>query len=341
MRLAFLRGIAVRSLRGDAGAAESAGDLRFGRDAAAAGGARAGRARSRRLGACPCRPRPPPGLPRRRRSRARRPTSVTRRRASTPASGEGARPALEAFVAHHGHRSAAPRRRAHARAPGAAARRAGAAKRLLDPLVASPPMWATGSSARYYLGLAELRLGKSRARASSCCRSCRAPGAARAGRRGDGGAARRAGRGDRRHRRPARGASSCGTVFARARASTRRPTRERGRASSRRSWRPRAAWRLRGSRRSGGSRARCWAPKAAAYLRAQNDAAGAAFDRGRDRGGAPRAGFRRVAAARGRGIRRGSAWRCRCRASSSRSARPRCAPRCWRWGRWPRRRRSR
>ena len=36
-----------------------------------------------------------------------------------------------------------------------------AAKRQLDPLVAAPPDAGTGSSARYYLGIAEVRLGQS------------------------------------------------------------------------------------------------------------------------------------------------------------------------------------
>ena len=72
---------------------------------------------------------------------------------------EGARTALEAFEAHHPQSSARPAvelmlaRLALLRGDPAAA------KTLLDPLVANPPDPGTGSGARYYLGLAETRLG--------------------------------------------------------------------------------------------------------------------------------------------------------------------------------------
>ena len=71
-----------------------------------------------------------------------------------------ARTALEAFVAHHGQHPFRPAvdlmlaRLALLRGD------AGAAKRQLDPLVGSPPDPGTGSSARYYLGLSEVRLGQ-------------------------------------------------------------------------------------------------------------------------------------------------------------------------------------
>ena len=71
-----------------------------------------------------------------------------------------ARTALEAFVANHGQHPFRPAvdlmlaRLALLRGD------AGAAKRQLEPLVATPPDPGTGSSARYYLGLSEVRLGQ-------------------------------------------------------------------------------------------------------------------------------------------------------------------------------------
>jgi ABC-type branched-subunit amino acid transport system substrate-binding protein len=71
-----------------------------------------------------------------------------------------ARTALEAFVAHHGQHAFRPAvdlmlaRLALLRGDAAVA------KRQLEPLVASPPDPGTGSSARYYLGLSEVRLGQ-------------------------------------------------------------------------------------------------------------------------------------------------------------------------------------
>jgi ABC-type branched-subunit amino acid transport system substrate-binding protein len=70
-----------------------------------------------------------------------------------------ARAALDAFVAHHGQHPFRPAvdlmlaRLALLRGDAAAA------KGLLEPLVATPPDPGTASSARYYLGLAEVRLG--------------------------------------------------------------------------------------------------------------------------------------------------------------------------------------
>jgi ABC-type branched-subunit amino acid transport system substrate-binding protein len=72
----------------------------------------------------------------------------------------GARAALEAFAAHHPQHPARPAvdlmlaRLALARGD------ATAAKGLVEPLVAAPPDPGTASSARYYLGLAETRLGQ-------------------------------------------------------------------------------------------------------------------------------------------------------------------------------------
>jgi ABC-type branched-subunit amino acid transport system substrate-binding protein len=71
-----------------------------------------------------------------------------------------ARASLEAFAAHHAQHPFRPAvdlmlaRLALLRGD------AVAAKRLLDPLVAAPPDPGTGSSARYYLGIAEVRLGQ-------------------------------------------------------------------------------------------------------------------------------------------------------------------------------------
>jgi ABC-type branched-subunit amino acid transport system substrate-binding protein len=71
-----------------------------------------------------------------------------------------ARTALEAFVAHHGQHPFRPAvdlmlaRLALLRGDSAAA------KQKLDALVAAPPDATTGSSARYYLGIAEVRLGQ-------------------------------------------------------------------------------------------------------------------------------------------------------------------------------------
>ncbi|HZL20190.1 MAG TPA: ABC transporter substrate-binding protein [Polyangia bacterium] len=72
---------------------------------------------------------------------------------------EGARTALEAFENHY------PQNSARSAVDLMLARLAllrgdpSAAKTLLDPLVATPPDPGTGSGARYYLGLAETRLG--------------------------------------------------------------------------------------------------------------------------------------------------------------------------------------
>src|SRR5436190_861565 len=71
-----------------------------------------------------------------------------------------ARTALEAFVAHHGQHPFRPAvdlmlaRLALLRGDAAAARR------TLEPLVATPPDPGTASSARYYLGIAEVRVGQ-------------------------------------------------------------------------------------------------------------------------------------------------------------------------------------
>ena len=70
-----------------------------------------------------------------------------------------ARTALEGFVAHHADHPFRPAvdlmlaRLALLRGD------ALAAKRMLDPIVATPPDPGTGSSARYYLGIAEIRAG--------------------------------------------------------------------------------------------------------------------------------------------------------------------------------------
>ena len=70
-----------------------------------------------------------------------------------------ARASLDAFVAHHGQHPFRPAvdlmlaRLALLRGDAAAA------KGLLEPLVATPPDPGTASSARYYLGIAEVRLG--------------------------------------------------------------------------------------------------------------------------------------------------------------------------------------
>jgi branched-chain amino acid transport system substrate-binding protein len=71
-----------------------------------------------------------------------------------------ARAALEAFVAHHGQHAFRPAvdlmlaRLALLRGDAATA------KGLLEPIVAAPPDPGTGSSARYYVGIAEVRLGQ-------------------------------------------------------------------------------------------------------------------------------------------------------------------------------------
>jgi ABC-type branched-subunit amino acid transport system substrate-binding protein len=71
-----------------------------------------------------------------------------------------ARTALEAFVAHHGQHPFRPAvdlmlaRLALLRGDAASA------KRQLEPLVSAPPDPGTGSSARYYLGISEVRLGQ-------------------------------------------------------------------------------------------------------------------------------------------------------------------------------------
>ena len=188
-----------------------------------------------------------------------------------------ARTALEAFVAHHGQHAFRPAvdlmlaRLALLRGDAAAA------KRQLEPLVAAPPDPGTGSSARYYLGLSEVRLGKFARGRELLLPFLPAAGRGRARRRGAGGAARRARRGDRRRRRAAGGAGAVGRLLRAAGASTRRRyARARRRPSSRADVAPDAAVRAwRASAEQGLARAVLGA-KAAAYLRAQGDAPGAA-----------------------------------------------------------------
>lgn len=71
-----------------------------------------------------------------------------------------ARAALEAFVAHHGQHALRAAVDLMLARLALLRNDAGAAKRALEPLVAAPPDPGTGSSARYYLGIAEVRLGQ-------------------------------------------------------------------------------------------------------------------------------------------------------------------------------------
>jgi ABC-type branched-subunit amino acid transport system substrate-binding protein len=71
-----------------------------------------------------------------------------------------ARPLLEAFVAHHSQHAARPAADLMRARLALARGDAGTARGLLSPLTSPPPDEGTGASARYYLGLAESRLGK-------------------------------------------------------------------------------------------------------------------------------------------------------------------------------------
>jgi branched-chain amino acid transport system substrate-binding protein len=73
--------------------------------------------------------------------------------------GAGARPLLEAFVAHHAQHPARPAADLMLARLALARGDAETARGLLDPLTSPPPDEGTGASARYYLGLAETRLG--------------------------------------------------------------------------------------------------------------------------------------------------------------------------------------
>jgi branched-chain amino acid transport system substrate-binding protein len=72
----------------------------------------------------------------------------------------GARPLLEAFVAHHAQHAARPAADLMLARMALARGDAETARGLLEPLTSPPPDEGTGASARYYLGLAETRLGK-------------------------------------------------------------------------------------------------------------------------------------------------------------------------------------
>ena len=150
-----LPGSLVRRLCGfGAGRAQPAGDVRLGRAAAGAGGAGAretvddGAERPGVFG------RPPPTTP------AATPTSRRPRRASTQATGWRARPLLEAFHEHHAQHPARPAADLMLARLALARGDAETARGLLSPLTSPPPDEGTGASARYYLGLAETRLGK-------------------------------------------------------------------------------------------------------------------------------------------------------------------------------------
>jgi len=71
-----------------------------------------------------------------------------------------ARAELEAFVAHHGQHPFRPAVELMLARLALLRGDAAAAKRALEPLVATPPDPGTASSARYYLGIAEVRLGQ-------------------------------------------------------------------------------------------------------------------------------------------------------------------------------------
>ena len=164
-----------------------------------------------------------------------------------PGAGDGARGVRRASPAA----SVSPLRRSDAgaaRARCAATRRG--AKKLLEPLVRRPPEPGAGSSARYYLGLAEVRLGQF-ARGRELLLPFLPPaGAVGPGRRDAGRAARRARRGDRRRRRAAGGARAARRLRAR------RPRAREGlRAVARRRDRRGDLPRRRGARLPGGVRA--------------------------------------------------------------------------------------
>jgi len=71
-----------------------------------------------------------------------------------------ARTALEAFAAHHAQHAFRPAVDLMLARLALLRNDAAASKQLLEPLVSAPPDPGTGSSARYYLGLAEVRLGQ-------------------------------------------------------------------------------------------------------------------------------------------------------------------------------------
>ena len=207
------------------------------------------------------------------------------------------------------------------------------ARGLLDPLTSPPPDEGTGASARYYLGLAETRLGKF-AHARELLLPFLPPGRRRrAGRRFAGRAARRAGRGDRRRRRRARRRSSCGTPTRAAGASRRRLTRANASRRSPRQLSPDAAVQTYRAAPREGAGARAARRKAAASaLRSARRQLGGRGDRVGDgvgtrgaRGSSGRASAPARPAIRASRV---SSWRCR--ASFSRWARRRCGRPCWR-----------
>ena len=337
MRLAFCCLAAVRGVRGDAGTAEASGDVRGGRGVAAA------RWRPSRVGRWrppPCRARrPPPG-----------PAAVAadpgaeadfrdaKARFDAGAQAE-ARAALEAFAAHHGQHpffrpstDAGARWRCCAGTPRPRSRQ-------LEPLVSSPPDPGTASSARYYLGIAEVRLGQ-----YAHGRELLLPFLPRRARqdrgRGAGRAAGRARRGDTSAGRPGPGPGAVGRLRA-GRARAREGVRARRATSSSADVAPNAAartWRASAERGLGAGGA---GREGRRVVRAQGDATGATSIDARPRRRAGRWGSTtRRRRRRAEGTRAAWGWRSRSPASFSRSARRRCRPRCWRWGA-ARRRRSR
>ncbi|HSS38165.1 MAG TPA: ABC transporter substrate-binding protein [Polyangia bacterium] len=72
---------------------------------------------------------------------------------------ETSRAALEAFVAHHSQHPARPAAELMLARLALSRGDAAASRTLLDPLTAAPPEVGVASSARYYLGVAETRLG--------------------------------------------------------------------------------------------------------------------------------------------------------------------------------------
>ncbi len=188
---------------------------------------------------------------------------------------EGARAALEAFVAQHPTDPLRPSadlllaRLALARGEPAAA------KARLDALAADP---VAGTTARYYLGLAELRLGRP-ARAKELLSPFLAKSAATSGAPADDSTVELYGalaEADAATGDPA-GAIALWDGYFRA---AREPERAfaRMRASELAAQLPgEAAWRAFGAAAQGGLARAVLGPRAAIYLRGQNDASGAAF----------------------------------------------------------------
>ena len=247
---------------------------------------------------------------------------------------------LEAFVAHHAQHPARPAADLMLARLALARGDAETARGLLSPLTSPPPDEGTGASARYYLGLAERAAREVRPRARAAAAVLAAGRRRRSGRRRAGRAARRARRGDRRRRRCAGGDRAVGRLRARRPRAEKAYARERITELAGKLSPDAGAADLPRGVRARDSRARCSATRRPRRCARAATASGAADDPVGDGVDPRRPGdsiSRPISPSRP-AIRGGSGWRWRSRGGFSRSARRRCARRCWRRARRPPRR---